>query len=73
MTPPALPALAHLITKLMILLGIGIYSVFAGIMVRQEQLMAHVLEETFEPILRTLTIIHFLAAAGLFFLALVLL
>lgn len=68
----ALP-IAFLTIKLLILLGLVVYAIFAGILVRQEQLMADVLEETFEPILRILVLIHFLAALGIIGLALVIL
>lgn len=59
--------------KVFTLVGLGLYSVFAAIMVRQEQLMAVVLEEGFEPILRLLTILHFSAAVGLLILAIIIL
>ena len=64
-------ALASL--KLIMLLGIVVYAVFAAVIVRQEQLMAHVLEEKFEPILRSLSLIHLAAAIALFLFALVIL
>lgn len=72
MIPDAVP-LAFLAVKLLVLLGLVVYAIFAGILVRQEQLMAHVLEESFEPILRILTLIHFFAALAIIGLALVLL
>lgn len=72
MTPDVLAAVL-LTLKIVVLIGIGVYTVFAAIMVRQEQLMASVLEETFEPVLRLLTIIHLASAIGLFLLALILL
>lgn len=59
--------------KLLVLLGLAVYAVFAGIMVRQEQLMANVLEESFEPVLRLIVLIHLVAAIGVFLLALFLL
>lgn len=59
--------------KVFTLVGLALYSVFAAIMIRQEQLMAAVLEEGFEPILRLLTILHFAAAVGLFILAVMIL
>lgn len=73
MIPAVLPWYILLIIKLCVLLGLAIYGVFAGIMVRQEQLMANVLEESFEPALRVLTIVHFAAALGLFLLAIIIL
>lgn len=66
-------AFVFLLLKTLVLIGLGVYGVFAAVMVRQEQLMADVLEESFEPVLRTLTIIHFLASLGLFLLAILLL
>lgn len=59
--------------KLLALFGMGLYVVFALIMVRQEQLMADVLEESFEPVLRGLVFVHLLGAVGALVLALILL
>ena len=59
--------------KLLVLLAIGLYAIFALVIVRQEQLMAGVLEESFEPILRIFAIVHLLLTLGLFFLGLVIL
>ena len=73
MTPETIEASVFFIIKLLALIGIGLYIVFAAIIIRQEQLMAHVLEESFEPVLRVLTVLHFLAAVAVFFLALILL
>lgn len=70
---PSIAPLALLTVKLLVLLGLALYAVFAGILVRQEQLMADVLEESFEPILRMLVLIHFFAALGIIGFALVLL
>ncbi len=73
MTPVDIVALVTLVTKISTLIGLGLYAIFAGIMIRQEQLMADVLEEGFEPILRLLTILHFAAAATLLILAIIIL
>lgn len=59
--------------KVFVLLGFAVYAMFAVVMVRQEYLMAHVLEESFEPFLRLLVFVHLVVAVGLFFLALVIL
>lgn len=59
--------------KILVLLGIAIYVVFAAVIVRQEQLMANVLEENFEPTLRILSILHLGAALALFLFALIIL
>lgn len=72
MTPPIMIIVLTTI-KTLTLVGLGLYSLFAAIMVRQEQLMAAVLEEDFEPILRIFTILHFAAAIGLLVLAIVIL
>ncbi len=64
---------ASLGLKLMTLLGIAIYIVFAAVMVRQEKLMADVLEEGFEPFLKLLTFIHLGASIAVFILALIIL
>ncbi len=73
MTPESLPALVWLTLKVITLLGIAVYVVFAGVMVRQEHLMANVLEEGFEPVLRILTYVHLAMSVAVFLLALVIL
>lgn len=73
MTPEALPEIIWLIAKLFVLLGLGVYVIIALVIVRQEQLMEHVLEEAFEPILRILVLLHLVSAIGVFILALILL
>lgn len=55
------------------MVGLSVYAAFAAVLVRQEQLMAHVLEAGFEPILRLFTLIHLLAACLIFLLALIVL
>jgi len=59
--------------KLMTLIGLGIYIIFAFVMVRQEQLMSKTLEAASEAILRILTLLHLGAAVVVFFLALLIL
>lgn len=73
MTPADVNLIIALTAKICVLIGLGLYAIFAGIMIRQEQLMAAVLEEGFEPILRLLTILHFAAAMGLLILAIIIL
>lgn len=65
--------LALLFLKILTIIGFTVYTIFAAVIVRQEQLMAGVLEESFEPVLRILTIIHLLAALGVLVLAFILL
>lgn len=67
------PAVIFTIVKLLVLFGILLYSIFAAIIVRQEQLMANVLEESFEPVLRMITMVHLVAAIAVFAIALLLL
>lgn len=73
MTPETLTGTVPIIVKILALVGIAMYGVFAAVLVRQEQLMAHVLEESFEPVLRLLVVAHLAASVLLFFLALILL
>lgn len=72
MTPVTAPAVILALVKICVLIGLIVYTIFAGIMVRQEQLMAHVIEESFEPALRLLTLIHAAAAIVVLLLAVVL-
>jgi len=73
MIPAVIPSYVFLTLKIFSIVGLLIYSVFAGVLVRQEQLMAHVLEEQFQPILRLLVIIHLIATLTLLLMALILL
>lgn len=59
--------------KIMALIGLGLYVVFAAIMVRQEYLMDKVIDETFEPVFRVLVAFHLIAAIGLWLFAFVIL
>jgi len=56
--------------KLMTLVGLGIYIVFAFVIVRQVQLMSKVLEADSEKILSILTWLHFGASIVVFLFAL---
>ena len=68
-----IPEIVFVVLKILILISLSLYAIFSAVIIRQEQLMAHVLEESFEPILRILVLIHFFAALGVLFLAFVLL
>lgn len=61
MTLEAVPSYILMALKIFSIVGLLIYAVFAGVLVRQEQLMAHVLEEQFQPIIRMLVIVHLIA------------
>jgi len=73
MTPTVIPPYILLTLKILGIIGLVIYTVFAGVLVRQEQLMAHVLEEQFQPILRALVLAHLIATVVLLLLAIILL
>lgn len=73
MTPDAFTPAIGFIIKLLVLLGLGIYAIFAFVMVRQEHLMGSVLEEKFEPFLRLLVYIHMALSLGLMAFAFVIL
>lgn len=70
---PDITSIVFIFLKYLILFGLGLYIVFAAVILRQEQLMAKVLEESFEPILRLASFFHLAAAIGVFFLALLIL
>jgi hypothetical protein len=73
MTSLVLPTSIFAVIKVMVLLGLALYVLFAAIMMRQEALMDKVIDETFEPILRVLVAIHLAFSIGIFFLALAIL
>lgn len=70
---PELTGYFFIFLKALSLFGLGLYVIFAFVIVRQEQLMAGVLEESFEPVLRLVCVFHLLAAIAIFPLAFVLL
>lgn len=59
--------------KILVLLGIGVYTVFAVVIIQQTRLMSSVLEDPFEKVLQFISLFHLVAAIGLFSLALILL
>jgi Family of unknown function (DUF5657) len=71
MTPTIIPIYILLTLKIFCIVGILLYTVFAGVLVRQEQLMAHVLEEQFQPILRSFVVAHLIATLLLLFTAVI--
>jgi len=73
MTPAVIPSYVLVTLKIFSIVGFLIYTVFAAVLVRQEQLMAHVLEEQFQPILRALVLAHLIATVMLLLLAIILL
>lgn len=61
------------VIKILTVISLLLYSVFAGIMVRQEQLMSKVLADTSEGFIRLLALIHVIAAVATVVLAIILL
>ncbi len=70
---PDVTNIIFVLFKYLILFGFGLYIVFAAVILRQEQLMANVLEESFEPVLRFVSVFHLVAAIAVFLLALLIL
>jgi len=70
---PDITTIGFILFKFLVLFGFGLYTVFATVILRQEQLMANVLEESFEPVLRFASFLHLVAAIGIFLLALLIL
>lgn len=70
---PDITSIIFVLFKFLILFGLGLYMVFATVILRQEQLMAQVLEESFEPVLRVAAFFHLAASIGVFVLALLIL
>jgi hypothetical protein len=73
MTPGQLTIIGWATLKILTIVGLALYAIYAGIILRQEQLMSKVLAETSEPILRLLSIIHLIASLVVIVLALILL
>jgi hypothetical protein len=73
MTPENVESMMWLGMKLMFLVGLGIYIVFAFVVVRQEQLMSKVIEADSEKTLTILSWLHLGAAFVVFILALLVL
>ena len=66
-------SIGWMVIKILTVIGLSLYSIYAAIIIRQEELMSKVLAETSEPILRLLSIIHFIAALALILFAIILL
>lgn len=72
MTPEQLTGAGWLILKILTIIGLSLYAIFAWIIVRQEQLMSEVLEASSESTLRILALLHLAAAIGVILLAFIL-
>ncbi|MBI4033229.1 MAG: hypothetical protein HY377_01835 [Candidatus Blackburnbacteria bacterium] len=66
-------SLVWLLAKILVLVGLGVYLVFAGVVMKQVQLMVGTIEAPFDRFLPALALIHMLFAIGVFILALVVL
>ncbi|MFH0749907.1 MAG: DUF5657 family protein [Candidatus Gottesmanbacteria bacterium] len=73
MNPNQYTTIGFLITKVLTIIALLLYTIYAGIMYRQEHLMSKVLAETSEAVLRILVIVHFCAALFVVLLAIILL
>ncbi len=73
MMPIGIDIAVTLAMKMMMLVGLGIYIVFAAVIVRQERLMAQVLESASVSLLSFFAWFHLAAAVFVFFLALLIL
>lgn len=56
--------------KIFVLIGIGVYVIFAAVILQQARLMSNVLEKAYQFGLSLVALLHLAAAIGLFFLAL---
>jgi hypothetical protein len=72
MTPSILSSIL-LVVKIFAIVGLVVYTAFAAIIVRQEQLMVSVLEEGFESVLKFVVFIHLAASVALIFFSFILL
>ncbi len=73
MIPLQYTSIGLLIAKVLTVIGLILYAIYAGIMFRQEQLMSKVLADKSEGVLRILTLTHFGAALFVVVLALIIL
>lgn len=69
----SLTATLYLIIKILAVVGLMLYTLFAMIIVRQEHLMANVLEERFEPFVRFISLVHLGASVFVLAMAFILL
>ncbi len=73
MTPEMLGPMFWLVIKIFAIVGLAIYTVFTGVVVRQEQLMSRVLEAGPERILRIVAWLYLATSLFVLFLAIVIL
>ena len=73
MNPDNIGVYMELLFKLITLVGLGIYVIYAAVVVRQEQLMAKVLEASSEQILKIIAWFHLGASIFVLLLAFIVL
>ncbi len=73
MIPPEISMTVLFGLKLFVLVGIGVYAIFALVIVQQTRLMSNVLEDPLEAVLKIIALFHLALSVVLFLLALILL
>jgi hypothetical protein len=72
MTPTVLSSIM-LFIKILVIIGLFVYTAFAAIIVRQEQLMTDVMDDGFDAVLKLLVFVHLAASVAVIFFAFILL
>jgi len=73
MTVEQVSVFGWMIIKTLSIVGLSLYAIYAGIIVRQEQLMSKVLAESTESVVRMLALVHLTASLAIIVLAFILL
>jgi len=73
MTVEQVSVFGWMIIKTLSIVGLSLYAIYAGIIVRQEQLMSKVLAESTESVVRMLALVHLIASLAIIVLAFILL
>ncbi len=68
-----LPTVALFGFKILLLVGLGVYTIFAMVMMQQTRLMTNVFNDSFETVLKIISLFHLVAAIALLLLATVIL
>ena len=73
MNLPNLLLAAGIGVKILVLIGIAMYGIFAWVLVAQEARLGKLIEEQYESVLKIFVLLHLVATVGLFALAWILL
>ena len=73
MNAEQLTSIGFITLKVLTIFGLLLYTVFAGIVVRQEQLMSKVLAQSSEAFLHVIAFVHLIASIALVLLAIIIL